>query len=248
MSGVFQVGGDAYDDFMGRYARVLAPVFADFAGVDAHVRALDVGAGTGALTAELVARRASVAAADPSPEFVAVLQERFPTLEVEEAPAESLPWGDGVFDVALAQLVMAFVSDAPGSIAEMARVARRVAVCMWGIEEVEMFAAIERTANAVGAPNLGEPRRFRTPEEIRDVLAPFGDVESAELDVAAAYRDFTDFWQTLGRGAGPAGQWFASLDPEMRERAHGELFRQIGSPDGPFELAARAYAGAVTPV
>src|SRR5215467_9992471 len=122
---LFRVGGDEYDNFMGRYSRVLAPLFADFAGVSSGLRALDVGAGTGALTAELVARGASVAAADPSPEFVTVLRERFPNLEVEEAPAESLPFGAGVFDVALAQLVVAFMSDAPAAIAEMARVARR---------------------------------------------------------------------------------------------------------------------------
>jgi hypothetical protein len=152
-----------------------------------------------------------------------------------------------VFDVALAQLVLAFVSDATAAVAEMARVARRVAVCMWGIEEVDMFAAIERTANAIGAQNLAEPRRFRTPQKIHDVLAPLGQVESAELDVTVGYADFEDFWPTLGRGAGPAGQWFASLGPDERERAHAELHRQIGSPDGSFELRARAYAGAVTP-
>jgi SAM-dependent methyltransferase len=242
----FRVGGDAYDDFMGRYARVLAPLFADFAGVETGARALDVGAGTGALTAVLVARGASVAAADPSPEFVTVLRERFPTLEVEEAPAESLPWADGVFDVSLAQLVMAFVSDGPAAVAEMARVARRIAVCMWGIPEVDMFAAIDRTAAAIGAPNLAEPRRYRTPQEIRDVLAPYGEVESAELDVSVGYADFEDFWQTLGRGAGPAGQWVASLGREERERAHEELCRQVGAPDGSFELQARAFAGAVT--
>ena len=31
----FDVSGDAYDRFMGRYSRELAPVFADFAGVEA---------------------------------------------------------------------------------------------------------------------------------------------------------------------------------------------------------------------
>src|SRR5262249_26858844 len=142
--GAFRVDGDAYDDFMGRYSVSLAKVFADFAGVHSGARVLDVGAGTGALTRELVSRGASVTAADPSPEFVAVLRERFPGLEVEEAPAESLPYGAGVFDLALAQLVVAFMSDAPAAIAEMARVARRVAVCMWGIAEVDMFRAIDR--------------------------------------------------------------------------------------------------------
>jgi SAM-dependent methyltransferase len=247
MSGLFRVDGDAYDNFMGRYSRVLATLFADFAGVTAGVRVLDVGAGTGALTAELVARGASVAAADPSPEFVAVLRERFPNLEVEEAPAEALPYGAGVFDLALAQLVVAFVSDGPAAVAEMARVARRVAVCMWGVEEVDMFAAIDRAAEAVGASRATEPRRYRTAQEIHDLLAPHGAVETAELDVTAGYGDFEEFWQAMGHGVGPAGQWLASLAPEQREQAHAELFRELGSPQGRFELNARAFAAAVTP-
>src|SRR4029077_19313803 len=112
----FRVDGDAYDDFMGRYSSVLAPLFADFAGVESGARVLDVGAGTGALTAELLSRGASVAAADPSPEFADVLRTRFPNLEVEEDRSESLPWGTGVCDVALAQLVVAFVSDGPAAV------------------------------------------------------------------------------------------------------------------------------------
>jgi SAM-dependent methyltransferase len=247
VSGAFRVGGDAYDAFMGRYSTRLAPLFADFAGVSAGRRVLDVGAGTGALTAELLARGASVAAADPSPEFVAVLRERFPDVDVHEAPAESLPWGEGEFDLALAQLVVAFVSDAPAAVAEMARVARRVAVCMWGIAEVDMFRAIDATAEAIGASRGGEPRRYRTAQEIHDLLAPHGEVESAELDVTAGYRDFDDFWQAMDRGVGPAGRWVASLDAEQRERAYEELSRQLGSPKGPFELQARAFAAAVTP-
>jgi hypothetical protein len=176
-----------------------------------------------------------------------VLRERFPNLEVEAAPAESLPWGDGVFDAALAQLVVAFMSDAPAAVAEMARVARRVAVCMWGVAEVDMFAAIDRTAQAVGSSRGGEPRRYRTPQGLHDLLAPHGEVESVELDVTAGYRDFDEFWQAMDRGVGPAGQWLASLDGDQRERARDQLFRELGSPEGPFELKARAYAAAVTP-
>jgi SAM-dependent methyltransferase len=247
MSGVFRVGGDEYDNFMGRYSQVLAPLFADFAGVRSGDRVLDVGAGTGALTAELLARGASAAAVDPSPEFAAVLRERFPGLEVEQAPAESIPFADGVFDAALAQLVVAFMADAPAAIAEMARVARRVAVCMWGVAEVEMFAAIDQAAAAVGASRAREPRRYRTPQELHDLLATHGEVEAAELDVTAGYRDFDEFWQALDRGVGPAGQWLESLDAAQRARAREELFGQLGSPEGPFELKARAFAAAVTP-
>jgi SAM-dependent methyltransferase len=243
----FRVDSDAYDDFMGRYSRQLAVRFADFAGVGSGMRALDVGAGTGALTAELVARGASVAAADPSPEFVDGFRKRFPDVDVHEAPAEELPFETGAFDLALAQLVVAFVSDAPAAVAEMARVARRIAVCMWGIAEVDMFAAIDRTAEAIGASRAAEPRLYRTPHEINDLLAPLGEVESAELDVTTGYRDYEEFWQTLQRGVGPAGHWIASLDAETHERAHDELHRQLGSPTGAFELNARAFAAAVTP-
>lgn len=247
MSGAFRVGGDAYDDFMGRYSTVLAPSFADFAGVGSGARVLDVGAGTGALTAELLARGASVAAADPSPEFVAVLRERYPNVEVHQAPAEALPFETGAFDVALAQLVVAFMSDAPAAVGEMARVARRAAICMWGVAEVEMFAAIDAAAAAIDASRAAEPRRYRTAQELHDLLAPHGEVEAAELDVTAGYRDFDEFWQAMDRGVGPAGQWLASLDPAGRKQAHDELFRQLGSPRGPFELKARAFAASVTP-
>ena len=51
----------------------------------------------------------------------------------------------------------------------------------------------------------------------------------------------------MSHGVGPVGQWLASLDAEGRERAHAELHRQLGSPEGPFELKARAFAAAVTP-
>jgi SAM-dependent methyltransferase len=244
VSGIFRVGEEAYNDFMGRYSVRLAPLFADFAGVRDGDRALDVGAGTGALTAELRRRGARVTAAEPSPEFAAALQQRFD--DVRQAPAEELPFEDGTFDVALAQLVVAFMTDAPRGVAEMARVARSVAVCMWGISEMEMFAAIERTSKALGAERgeLGA-RRYRTLEELRDLLGPIGAVETAELEVSAGYSGFDEFWSALSRQVGPAGAWLAALDDEQRARAHDEMFRQLGSPDGAFSLTGRCYAARV---
>jgi SAM-dependent methyltransferase len=246
MSGVFRVGDDAYDDFMGRYSVRLAPLFADFAGVDGG-RVLDVGAGTGALTGELLRRGATVAAAEPSPEFCAALRERYPAVDVHQAPAERLPFEDGSFDAALAQLVVAFMQDAPQAVAEMARVARSVAVCMWGVMEMELFAAIERTAKAIGVSRESEQgaRRYRTPQELTELLAPLGEVDSAALDVTADYTGFEDFWHALARQVGPAGAWLASLDDDRRERAREELFRQLGSPDGAFSLSGRCYAARV---
>ncbi len=64
---------------------------------------------------------------------------------MREGAAEHLPWADGSFDVALAQLVVAFMGDAPAGVAEMARVANgRVAVCMWDLEGQELLASVNR--------------------------------------------------------------------------------------------------------
>jgi SAM-dependent methyltransferase len=249
MSGVFQVDEESYDDFMGRYSVVLSPLFADFAGVRAGSRVLDVGAGTGALTAEMLGRGAEVVAVEPSPGFVAAMRSRFPEVEVHETTAEQLPFADDSFDLAVAQLVVAFMADAPAAIGEMARVAGAVAVCMWGVEEVQMFAAIGRTAQAVGGGYAEQgARRYRTPDELRDLLVGAGleDVEMGELDVTASYTGFDDFWSALGRQVGPAGAWLQSLQGEQRDRAHDELHRQLGAPAGPFTLNGRAFGARAT--
>ena len=121
----FEVSGDAYDRFMGRYSRELAPVFADFAGIETGQRVLDVGCGSGVLTAELARRLGAdhVAGADPSPLLEACAQ-RVPGAELKQASAESLPWADDSFDAALAQLVVHFMTDPEAGTAEMARVTR----------------------------------------------------------------------------------------------------------------------------
>src|SRR6476661_6219054 len=96
----FDVAAEAYDDFMGRYSRLLSPPFADLADVRAGQQVLDVGCGPGALTAELVARLGApaVSAVDPSEPFVAAARARNPGVDVRTAPAEELPFEDDEFD------------------------------------------------------------------------------------------------------------------------------------------------------
>ena len=164
---------------------------------------------------------------------------------MHEAPAEDLPFADDYFDTAMAQLVVAFMADAPAAMRELSRVARTVAVCMWGVQEMQMFAAIEATAKAVGV-DRGEQgaRRYRTLAELVELLegAGIGEVETAELDVVAPYEDFADFWHALEGQVGPAGAWLQAMDGEQREAARAELHRQLGSPEASFTLTGRAYA------
>ncbi len=124
-----------YGRFMGRYADPLAVEFARWVDVQPGQRALDVGCGPGTLTAVLVDLLGAdqVAAFDPSP-LVEATRARFPDIDVREGVAEQTSYADGEFDVALAQLVVHFMSDPVAGLREMVRVTRPggvVAACVW---------------------------------------------------------------------------------------------------------------------
>src|SRR4051794_869986 len=248
---VFNAADDAYDRFMGRYSSRLAPAFADFAGIQAGQRVLDCGAGTGALTAELVERLGpeSVIAAEPSPRFVDALKRKFPDVDVQLAPAEDLPLPDGELDAALAQLVISFTTDAPKAVAELKRVVRSggtVAMCMWDLGGgMEMLAAIGRARRVVDENPVGDETLTNwQPEAMTGLLEAAGlhDVSVGTLDVESDYSGFDELWSALLGGVGPAGAWLMSLDEAGREKMHGALHRELGSPEGPFTLSARCNA------
>lgn len=153
---------------MGRYAVPLAPLVANLAKVAAGQRALDVGCGTGALTAELVRRLGAdhVAGCDPAPLQLSVCADRNPGVDLRDAAAEKLPFKDDAFDVALAQLVLHFVSDAKQAASEMQRVVRpggRVVACVWdfagGMQMLRAFWDAAATVDS-GAPDELRTMRF----------------------------------------------------------------------------------------
>src|SRR2546423_13306052 len=108
----FAVSGEAYDDFMGRYSRELAPAFADFAGIEPGQSGIDVGCGSGILTEELARRLGpeNVAAADPSP-LVETAAAPVPRAAVRTAPAQNPPWPHRPFPPPLAPPPIHFPPD-----------------------------------------------------------------------------------------------------------------------------------------
>jgi SAM-dependent methyltransferase len=247
----FATSGDAYDRYMGRYSRELAPRLIAFAGIEPGMRALDVGCGPGALTVALADRlaAANVAAADPSEPLLAACAARVPGADVRLAPAGELPWPDDSFDAALSQLVLNFVPDADAAVAEMRRVVTvggTVASCTWdyggGMRMLRTFwdAAVELDPLAPDEHAM----RYTSEEDLaalwrRQRLA---DVETAPLDVEVEYESFDDYWEPFTLGVGPGGAYCVSLDPERREALRAGCFRGLGSPAGPFALTARAFA------
>jgi len=247
VSGVFHSSEEAYDDFMGRYSQRLAPLFADFAGVHDGMRVLDVGAGTGALTAELIRRGAQAAAAEPSPEFCATLRARFPGLEVHELAAELLPFADGEFDAALAQLVVHFMSEPVAGLAEMGRVTRSggvVAACVWDHAGGEGPLSQFWDAARVLAPDADDESGLAGAREghLRELFeaAGLGEVKEATLTATVRYPAFEDWWAPYTFGIGPAGAFVDALSPDRRDELR-ELCRER-LPAAPFTITARAWA------
>ena len=63
---------EAYDRFMGRWSRLLAPLLVDFADIPDSGRVLDVGSGTGSLAFAIADRKphSNIVGIDPSREYV----------------------------------------------------------------------------------------------------------------------------------------------------------------------------------
>jgi SAM-dependent methyltransferase len=245
----FDVAADAYDRFMGRYSRLLAPQLADLAGVQAGQRALDVGCGPGALTSELVGRLGAdaVAAVDPSEPFVEAARRRHDGVEVVLAGAENLPFDDSGFDVALAQLVVHFMSDPVAGLAEMRRVTRDggvVAACVWdhagGKGPLSPFWSAVAELDPGANDESGLPGAREGHLAVLFASAGLDDVEDDALWLRVEHASFEEWWEPFTFGVGPAGAYVAGLDAdagaELRERC------RLLLGDEPLNLTMRAWA------
>jgi len=245
----FDVAADAYDRFMGRYSMQLSPQLADFAEIGPGQRALDVGCGPGALTSELVRRLGpmTVMAVDPSASFVAAARQRNPGVTVLQAAAEDLPFSDGAFDAALAQLVVHFMSDPVAGLTEMRRVTRGngvVAACVWdhgggrGPLSPLWQAAQELDTDVIDESQLAGSREGHLAELFE--TAGLQQVEETKLSASVEHASFDEWWEPFGYGVGPAGAHVATLSPEDKAALREKCRRLL--PAGPFVQSAVAWA------
>jgi SAM-dependent methyltransferase len=245
----FAVDADAYDRFMGRYSVLLAPSFADFAQVVSGHKVLDVGCGPGALTTELVRRLGTpaVTAVDPSEQFVTAARQRHPGVDVRLAAAEDLPFDDGQFDASLAQLVVHFMKDPVGGLAEMARVTRHdgvVAACVWdhagGQAPIAPFwdAVHELDPTARDESGLAGGREGHLTELCGK--AGLRDIDEAALPVSVEHDTFEAWWDPFTLAVGPAGMYLRSLESDRQAEVRDRCRQRLGP--GPFVIESRVWA------
>ena len=86
--------GDRYEAYMGRWSRRIAPRFLDWLGVPEGLDWLEVGCGTGALSAAILERcnPKSLISIDPSEGFVAMARATVPDQRADSAWETRRPW------------------------------------------------------------------------------------------------------------------------------------------------------------
>ncbi len=190
---------------------------------------------------------------DPSEACAAACRERAPGADVRVGAAEALPFEADAFDAVLSQLVVQSLDDAPGAAREMVRVAAPgavIATCVWdfrgGMPLLDAYwaaaQAVDPGGAAAAAGDVANP--WCTAEGLRTLWQGAGieDVEIGELSAGAHYDDFNDAWYSFAAGVSASGAYCRSLDEERRTALREEFRRRLGKADGPFRLAARAWA------
>jgi SAM-dependent methyltransferase len=241
---------------MGRWSRPLAKTFVEWLAPEPRAHWLDVGCGTGALTAAIcdIGKPASVVACDPSGPFLEAASSTLPDKRVsfELATAERLPEREGGFDAVVSGLLLNFVSDMSRALTAMReRLGPRgiVAAYVWNYPEGMAFlsrfweVAVELDP---GAASLDESRRFAfcNAEELvaRFRGADFGKVDIERAQVVTDFANFDDYWGPFLGRTGPAPSYVASLDAAQRDRLRNTLRERLEpTTTGRISLAASAW-------
>lgn len=249
--------GSAYEDFMGRWSRRLAPRFVSWLCVPRGAHWLDVGCGTGSLADAICghADPASVVGCDPAKPFVEFAREHSRDVRVSfvAAGVGNLPRRAGGYDSVTSLLALNFFPDSEAAIHEMRSVAApqaTVSACVWDYRDgMEFLRHFWDAATAIdsAAREFDEGNRF--PLCRRDTLTALlhsgglSDVRCEPLEIPTAFVSFEDYWRPLLGGTGPAPSYVASLDDDRRailRRSLQETLRP--EPDGTIVLTARAWA------
>jgi ubiquinone/menaquinone biosynthesis C-methylase UbiE len=176
----FGAVADAYDRGRPTYPREAAVWLTS----DQPLCVLELGAGTGKLTEQLVALGHDVHATEPDPAMLAILAKKLPDVRVSQAPAEEIPSGDAAYDVVVSGQAFHWF-DLDRALPEIARVLKphgRLSV-VWN-ERDERIPWVKRLGRLIGTQE-------QNTDPTQDLLSShlFGFVESARFR----------FWQPLDR-------------------------------------------------
>ncbi|MDQ1538024.1 MAG: hypothetical protein QOE58_2417 [Actinomycetota bacterium] len=174
------------------------------------------------------------------------IKARLPGVDVHSGVAEHLPFPVDSFDLALAQLVVPFMTDPVSGLREMARVTRPgglVAACVWdhagGASPLTTFwqAVHDVTPGTRDEAEVAGAREGHLAELCE--AAGLKDLEPTTLSVSVRFTTFADWWEPFTLGVGPAGAHVAQLDDGRRNVLKAQCAQLL--PPTPFAVTASAW-------
>lgn len=256
-AGMFE-NAEAYERFMGRWSRLVAPRLLDFTRLPARGRVLDVGSGTGSLAFAIAEGNVGVRVLgiDPSREYVAYANDRNPLRDrasFETGDAQQLQFPDASFDAALSLLVLNFIPDPMKTLLELRRVTRpggKLSAAVWdygaGMRMLRTFwdAAVHIDPDAEKVDEKYMP--LCRAGELSALWKQSGldRIREQPIDITMRFESFADYWEPFLLGQGPAGSYVRSLDRDKLQALRGEVKRllSVSAENTPLILSARAWA------
>lgn len=248
--------GQGYAAYMGRWSRLVAAEFVAWLALPPGSRWLDVGCGTGALTATIrdCGFPSDLVGMDPSAGFVAHAAAHVPRPDASflVGDARALPVRDASVDSVVSGLVLNFIPDRGAALREMGRVARQggtVSAYVWDYPgDMHLLRTFWDAAVELGLADRsvheGVRFGFCRPGPLHGLFADAGfvDVDTAALVVPLVFADFADFWSPFLSGQGPAPSWAMSLGDADRSAFRDALQARLPTRgDGSIHLTARAW-------
>ncbi|GAA1944824.1 methyltransferase domain-containing protein [Kitasatospora viridis] len=243
-----------YDEGFGAMTAALHPALLDAAGVGPGVRMLEVGCGSGRLSALALSRGAEVVATDAVAQMVDVAAEALPAAKVLRAELPGLPFGDAGFDAAVGAFVINHVPDPPAAARDLARVVRpggRVLLSCWAAlaDNRAQGLFFDAVAEAGAAPPAHLPgsspfARHADPEAFTALLTDAGltDVRVTRADWPH-HVDPARWWQDVLAGTVLTSAVLEGQDAATLTRiraAYDRLVTRYATPEGLVALPVAA--------
>jgi len=248
------------------YAKKVAPVmmasyveeFVDRLDVSKDHMAIEVAAGSGALTLELAPRVSSLLSTDFSPQMLELLQQNVNAAGISNVTTQimdgqALTVGDNSFDRAACCFGLMLFPDRAKGFSELYRVLKpggRAMVSGWGGPDIFegfklFFGAINQVFPDMPPPpepppvfSLSDLGKFKSEME----NAGFRNVETGHVERKLVLDSFDTLWSMFTVGAPPVEFLFSKIGPEgevkVKEALKGIVSEKFG--DGPVTLSNTA--------
>ena len=216
---------------IGTTLQIVGETLCEAADVSAGDRVLDVACGNGNAALAAARRFAIVTGVDYVPSLIERARARAAadglTLDLREADAEALPFGDGSFDAVLSTFGVMFTPDQARAARELLRVCRpggRIALASWTPDG--FIGKVFRTMGGHVPPPAGltSPAAWGTDERLAELFGGAErEIRTARRQYVFRYRSAAHWLEVFRTWYGPVHRAFGSLPPDAQAALERDL-------------------------